>query len=89
MKKTFAVLRREFVSRVRTRTFVLATVLFPVMIVMFAVLPALLSRGGNRTLRMAILDGSNDSLGTRVASALQHEKLTSDTHCAPLPAAAV
>ena len=83
MRKIFIVLRREFVARVRTRAFVIATLLFPVMIVIFAVLPAVLSRGGNRTLRVAVVDGTSDSLGAKVEGALAAEKLGSDSSVVP------
>lgn len=79
MSKTFAVIRREFIARVRTKAFVITTVILPVMMVLIAVIPALMMRGGDRTMRIALVDGTTDSLGSRIASALAAERLTHDS----------
>ncbi len=83
MKKVMAVIRREFVARVRTRAFVISTLLLPVMLVFFAVVPALLMHGSDRTTRIALVDGSSAGLGASFARALQAEKLS---HKADAPA---
>jgi ABC-2 type transport system permease protein len=83
MNKIFVVLRREFNARVRTKAFIVSTLLFPVMIVGFAVLPALMSRGGNRTLRVAIVDGTGDALGAGIEDALAQQKLSRDSNAVP------
>jgi ABC-2 type transport system permease protein len=80
MKKIFVVLKRELNARVRTKAFIISTLLLPIMMVMFAVLPALLSRGGNRTLRVAIVDATGDSLGAHIESSLALQKLSRDTN---------
>ncbi len=79
MNKIFVVLKRELNARVRTKAFIISTLLLPIMMVMFAVLPALLSRGGNRTLRVAIVDATGDSLGARIESSLALQKLSRDS----------
>ena len=56
MNKTFAIIRREFISRVRTRTFVITTMLLPFFIVLVTVVPALMMRGGNRTVNIAVVE---------------------------------
>ena len=76
MNKTFAIIRREFISRVRTRTFVITTLLLPFFIVLVTVVPALMMRGGNRTMNIAIVDPTNDGLGASIAAALASETLT-------------
>ena len=76
MNKTFAIIRREFIARVRTRTFVVLTLLLPVFMVVVSVVPAMMMRGGDRTMRIAIVDGTADGLGARVESALGAEKLS-------------
>lgn len=83
MKKILVVLLRELNARVRTRAFVISTLLLPVMMVLFAVLPAVLSRGGNRTLRVAIVDGAGDSLGAKIEAALGQQKLSHDAVAIP------
>lgn len=70
MNKTFAVIRREYVERVRTRAFLISTLLLPVFMVAMAVLPALLMRGGDHTSRVAVVDASGAGLGQPVMTAL-------------------
>ena len=75
MKKIIAVIRREFVERVRTRAFLISTILLPVFIVMMAVLPGLMMSGSDRTSRVAVVDASSVGLGQSVSQAMQSEKL--------------
>ncbi len=82
MKKIFAVVRREFVERVRTKVFVISTLLVPVLFVGVALLPGLMS-GSNRTTRVAVVDGSSAGIGVRFVAALQHEKLEEQPGAAP------
>lgn len=76
MNKTLAVIRRELVARVRTRAFLISTLILPILMVFVAVVPALMMSGGNRTMQMAIVDGTSDSLGSRMESALAAETLS-------------
>ncbi|HLL76878.1 MAG TPA: ABC transporter permease [Pyrinomonadaceae bacterium] len=57
MKKLLVIIRREYVSRVRTKAFVVTTVLMPLLIVLSGVLPGLLFsiKTGGAT-RLAVLD---------------------------------
>jgi ABC-2 type transport system permease protein len=75
MKKILAVVRREFVERVRTKAFLISTIMLPLFIVLMAVLPGLMMSGGDRTSRVAIVDASSTGLGPSVSQALQSEKL--------------
>jgi ABC-2 type transport system permease protein len=75
MKKIFAVVRREFVERVRTKAFVISTVLLPVFMVAMVLLPALMMSGGDRTSRIALVDASGTNLGQAVSRTLAAEKL--------------
>lgn len=57
MKKLFAVIKREYLQRVRTKFFVIMTVLGPLMLVVFTIVPGLLfsmKTGGDT--RIAIVD---------------------------------
>ncbi len=74
MKKIFAVVRREFVERVRTKAFLISTLLLPVLMVVVLLLPILMT-GSSRTSRVAIVDASSASVGPQVAAALREEKL--------------
>ncbi len=75
MKKIIAVIRREFVERVRTKAFVISTVLLPVFMVAMVVLPGLMMSGSDHTTRVAVVDASGSGLGRPVSEALQVEKL--------------
>lgn len=75
MNKVWAVLRREFVERVHSKAFVISTVLLPVMMVFFAVVPALMMSGGAHTTRVVVMDGSGQDLGQRIADTLGKDTL--------------
>ncbi|CAM5395858.1 ABC transporter permease [Rhodanobacter lindaniclasticus] len=77
MKKILAVVRREFVERVRTKAFVISTVLLPVFMVAMVLLPALMMSGGDRTTRVAVVDASGMDLGQSLSRALAAEKIGS------------
>lgn len=70
MNKVWAVVRREFLERVRTKAFILGTFLFPVFIVGISVLPALLITGESGTKRVALVDGASGGFGTKVEEAM-------------------
>lgn len=70
MRNVLLIIRREFLERVRTKAFVLGTVLFPVFMVAMVFLPALIKTGGGeRTL--VLVDQSPAGIGERVSQALQ------------------
>ncbi len=79
MNKTLAVIRRELIARVRTRAFAISTLILPFLMVFVAVVPALMMRGGSRTMQIAMVDGTTDSLGSRIESALAGERLSRDS----------
>jgi ABC-2 type transport system permease protein len=70
MRKILAVVRREFVERVRTRAFIISTILFPLLMTTFTVLPALLLRRASGTKHVAVIVGLDGPLGERAAEAL-------------------
>jgi ABC-2 type transport system permease protein len=74
--KVWAVIRREFVERVRTRTFLLSTLLFPALMIGLTVLPVLLDRRAKAPKRIVVLDGATGEAGTRVADGLAAAKRT-------------
>jgi ABC-2 type transport system permease protein len=83
MKKIIAVVRREFVERVRTKAFVISTVMLPVFIVLMAVLPGLMMSGTDRTSRVAVVDASGIGLGQPVSEAMLAEKLSDKPDAKP------
>lgn len=56
MRKFFAVVKREYVQRVRSRFFVFVTVLGPLMVVMFTVVPVLIAGLNVSATRLAVVD---------------------------------
>jgi ABC-2 type transport system permease protein len=63
MKKFLAVIKREYVQRVRSRMFIVVTVLGPLLLALFTVLPALIAgiEAGGPT-RIAVVDQSGKML---------------------------
>jgi ABC-2 type transport system permease protein len=56
--KLWAVVKREYVERVRTKGFVIGTVLGPLLMGAMLIVPALAARSGSKPLRVAVLDGT-------------------------------
>lgn len=70
MRNVLLIIRREFLERVRTRSFVLSTLLFPLFMAALIFIPSLMkSGGGERTL--VLVDGSPAGIGQAVAQAMQ------------------
>jgi len=73
--KLLVVIRREFIERVRTKWFVIGTVLGPVLMGFMIVAPVMLSdRCGDRTI--IVLDASTGSFGDRLATAIGQNPTT-------------
>lgn len=56
MRKFLAVIKREYLQRVRTKFFIVATVLGPVMMVLFTVVPVYVASINVSTTRLAVVD---------------------------------
>jgi len=56
--KLWAVVKREYVERVRTRGFLIGTVLGPLLMSAMMIVPALAARSGSKPLKVAVLDGT-------------------------------
>ncbi|MEO8031954.1 MAG: ABC transporter permease [Gemmatimonadota bacterium] len=70
MRKVFAVIRREFVERVRTRAFVISTILGPVFMGVLIFLPALLAGRSTTARNIIVVDAATGEFGNRVVAAL-------------------
>ncbi len=72
MSRAFVVIRREFTEMVRTRSFIIATLLGPVLIVgFFALQFFILTQGGGGVYRVVIADATEGQVGARAAELLQ------------------
>ena len=56
--KLWAVVRREYLERVRTKGFVIGTILGPLLMGGMMIVPALAARSSSKPLRVAVLDGT-------------------------------
>ena len=77
MKKFLAVVKREYVQRVRTRMFVVLTFLGPVLLLLLAIVPGVLFslKAGGAT-RLAVVDETGDAkLYERFIFALTEEEV--------------
>ncbi len=73
MAKLWAVIAREYLERVRTRWFVIATVFGPILLGSMLFLPSVIasrSKAAPDIARITILDATGTELGTRVAAEL-------------------
>jgi ABC-2 type transport system permease protein len=70
MRKTWAVIRREFLERVRTKWFIIGTVLGPVFMGLMIVLPILMAERGGGERTVIVVDATTEGFGARVTDAL-------------------
>jgi len=56
MKKIFLILKREYLTRVRKRSFIVMTILGPLLMAAIVVVPIYLSTRGNETKTVAVID---------------------------------
>lgn len=58
MKKTFLIMEREYLTRVRKKTFIISTILFPLLYLLFIFGTGYLAKRSSRQLRVAVVDSS-------------------------------
>jgi ABC-2 type transport system permease protein len=68
--RLWAVVRREYLERVRTKGFVIATLLGPLLMSGMMIVPVLVTRSGGKVLRVAVCDATGQ-LGEAVEEALR------------------
>ncbi len=66
MRKIWVVIRREFVEKVRNKWFIISTVLGPILMASFVVLPILMAERGASARRIAVLDIGTDGFADRL-----------------------
>lgn len=83
--KLWAIVRREYIERVRTRWFKISTIFAPILFAAIAFLPILLIRSDQKSIapRVLILDATGRGLGTYVAKSLVATQGTSDDSITP------
>lgn len=70
MHKLAAVIRREFLARVRTKAFVIGTLLGPIFLVGMFTIPMLIFGKGSGRIDLVVLDAASGDLGARAADAI-------------------
>lgn len=75
MHKVLAVIRREYVERVRTKAFIIGTLLGPIFFITLAVVPGLLLSRGGAGQRIAVIDAAQGGLGREMVAAMQRAKV--------------
>jgi len=76
-------MRREFMVRVRTRAFVLGTVLGPVVMGFLFVFPMMMDSRDRAPKPVVVLDAASDQFGQRVADALEAARRGTDPEAQP------
>ncbi len=84
LRKTIAVIRREFVERVRTKAFIIGTVLGPIFFGAMAIIPGLILSRGSVGQRVVVVDGTANAFGERIASVLAAAKMGDAPNGKPL-----
>lgn len=85
MHKLWVVIRREFVERVRTKWFVIGTVLGPVFMGLVIVLPIVMAERGGGDRSIVVLDATTDGFGERLTAAMvQIPRVTATRRGVPL-----
>jgi ABC-2 type transport system permease protein len=75
MRKVWAIIRREFVERVRTRAFLLSTVLLPLFMAVMFILPGYLMSRSLGTKAIALVDATTTGLGAQVETAFNAARI--------------
>lgn len=85
-RKLVAVIKREFMERVRTRWFLVSTLLGPVFFAALTILPAWLAireRGSGNVANVTVVDATGAGLGARIARALTDTTAPAATRVMP------
>ena len=78
MRKFRAVLKREYIQRVRARMFIVSTILLPVVMSLFGIVPAvILTIDAGGPMRVAVIDQTGKVYG-RLAEALASDETTAE-----------
>ncbi|MFN0177532.1 MAG: ABC transporter permease [Gemmatimonadales bacterium] len=84
MRKILAVVRREFIERVRTKAFIIGTVLGPILFGAMAIIPGLILSRQTTGQRIVVVDGTPSEFGARIEQALARAKLGKAADAKPL-----
>ncbi len=86
MRKTLVVIRREFVERVRSKWFIVSTVLGPLLMLALVVVPLLMARRGARERWVAVVDLTTTGVGQRLTAEIDRAQPVRASRVATEPA---
>jgi ABC-2 type transport system permease protein len=75
MNKVWVVIRREFLERVRSKWFIVSTVLGPLLMLAFIAVPIIMASRGTGERAVAVVDASSGGFGERLAEHLDRAPL--------------
>lgn len=75
MSKLFAIIRREFVERVRTKAFLIGTIMGPVLFYAVGLIPQLMMGKASGAQYIAVVDASTAQVAGRLLDSLSKERL--------------
>ena len=79
MYKLFAIIRREFIERVRTKAFLIGTLMGPVLFYAISKLPQLMMGKASGVQTIAVVDASTAHVSGRLLDSLSKEKLGAES----------
>ena len=71
MRKVWAVIRREFLERVRSKWFLISTILGPLFMLAIGILPSLLMTRSGRVMDIVLVDAGSGALARRIEAQLE------------------
>lgn len=83
MSKIFPIIQREFIERVRTKAFLIGTLIGPLMFLVVSKLPGWIAGAPTGSQTVAVVDASTERVAGRLLDSLTKETLVSET--GPIP----
>lgn len=83
MRKLWAVIRREFSTRVQTKAFVIGTILGPLLMGFMMVLPVILASRETEAKRIVVVDAANGNFGQELERALSEARRGGEADAKP------
>ncbi len=74
MRKIWVIIRREFLERIRTKWFVISTILGPVFMIAMLVIPILVGTSGGRERSIIVVDVTSSPFGQRITDELDRSQ---------------
>jgi ABC-2 type transport system permease protein len=75
LSKLFAIIQREFIERVRTKAFLIGTLMAPLIFAAVGYIPQLMMGKATRTQSIAVIDATAEQVAGRLVDSLSRERL--------------